>query len=175
MIIQFTGLSGSGKTTIADGVKRKLEAEGIPVEVIDGDRYRQTICKDLGFSKEDRHENIRRLGNVAFAFDQKNFVAILAAINPYAEIRYELREKYHSKIVYLECNLSTLVERDTKGLYKRALLPDEHPDKLFHLTGISDPYDIPSDANLVLKTDIETIEQSVEKLYHFILDNLNNS
>ena len=172
MLVQLTGLSGAGKTTIADAVKHKLALRGIAVRVIDGDLYRKTICRDLGFSKEDRQENIRRLGSVAVQSLEENRVAILAAINPYQEIRTELKEKYKARTVYVECDLDTLLQRDTKGLYKRALLPEEHPEKLFSLTGINDPYEVPVDADLVLKTDIEAVNESVEKLYTFILDHI---
>jgi adenylyl-sulfate kinase len=172
LLVQLTGLSGAGKTTIADAVKHKLALRGIAVRVIDGDLYRKTICRDLGFSKEDRQENIRRLGSVAVQSLEENRVAILAAINPYQEIRTELKEKYKARTVYVECDLDTLLQRDTKGLYKRALLPEEHPEKLFSLTGINDPYEVPVDADLVLKTDIEAVNESVEKLYTFILDHI---
>ena len=172
MIIQLTGLSGAGKTTIANAVKKKLEPVKISVEVIDGDLYRKTLCKDLGFSKGDRIENIRRLGAIAFEFSQKNQVVILAAINPYIQARNELKEKFKAITVYVECSLPTLIKRDTKGLYKRALLPVNHPDKIQGLSGITDPYDVPLNAELILKTDDETIDESVEKLYQYIIKHL---
>ena len=175
LLVQLTGLSGAGKTTIAYAVKKKLALAGISAKVVDGDSYRKTICSDLGFSKADRRENIRRLAKVAFEALREKQVAILAAINPYAEVRNELKEKYTSRLVYVECDLDTLLQRDTKGLYRRALLPEDHPDKLFSLTGINDPYEIPDDADLVLQTGTETIDESVEKLHTFIQDHLANS
>lgn len=172
MIIQITGLSGAGKSTIANHARQRLQALDIAVEVIDGDYYRKTICEDLGFSKEDRQENIRRLGAAAADFSRKNIVVLLAAINPYIGVRNELLEKYNARIVYVKCPISTLIQRDTKGLYKRALLPDEHPEKIFSLSGINDPYEIPENAALILDTDVESIEQSVEKLYQLFINNL---
>src|SRR5439155_23541254 len=118
-------LSGAGKTTLARSVKTSLEKEGLPVEIIDGDNYRKTICKDLGFSREDRMENIRRLGSLADSFVQQQRIAIIAAINPYEEVRRELEQKYGARTVWIYCPLKVLIERDTKGLYKRAFLPDD--------------------------------------------------
>ena len=175
LLVQLTGLSGAGKTTIAYAVKKKLALAGISAKVVDGDSYRKTICSDLGFSKADRRENIRRLAKVAFESLGEKQVAILAAINPYAEVRNELKEKYTSRLVYVECDLDTLLQRDTKGLYRRALLPEDHPDKLFSLTGINDPYEVPFDADLVLQTGTETIDESVAKLHKFIEHHLANS
>jgi adenylylsulfate kinase len=93
LIIQLTGLSGSGKSTLSDYVKQKLEERDLRVEIIDGDTYRKTLCRDLGFSKGDRCENIRRLGQAAFAFTGSRDVAIIAAISPFEEVRIELKEK----------------------------------------------------------------------------------
>lgn len=168
MILQFTGLSGAGKTSIAQALKTMLEAKGLPTEVIDGDQYRQTICKGLGFSKEDRCENIRRLGSVAESFRRQNYIAIISAINPYDIIRKELKETYGAKTIWVNCAVDVLIDRDTKGLYKRALLPDGHPDKINNLTGINDTYEIPQDADLVLYTSRETLEESTEKAFAFI-------
>jgi len=172
LFIQLTGLSGAGKTTISNHVKFKLELDGLLVEIVDGDIYRKTICKDLGFSKADRCENIRRLGALAYTLCQNNIITILSVINPFEEIRNELKEKYNVKTVYIDCDLSTLLSRDTKGLYKRALLENNHPDKISNLTGINDIYEAPKHPDLIIKTFDENIEQSVEKLYKFILINI---
>src|SRR4051812_41202092 len=116
MIIQLTGLSGAGKTTLANNVQQNLRRVGIKAEVIDGDVYRQTICKDLGFSKEDRCENLRRLGFVAKALANNGIVALIAAINPYEEIRAELKRSWVDvQTVWLDCDLETLISRDPKG------------------------------------------------------------
>ena len=172
LMIQLTGLSGSGKTTIANRVKYDLELLDILVKIIDGDYYRQTVCKDLGFSKEDRFENIRRLGKIASELIEEK-VCILAIINPYEEIRRELKAKYGAKTVYISCELNTVIERDTKGLYRRALLPDDAPEKLLLFSGVNDTYEAPTGAELTLNTDVENIKQSSEKLLNFILRHLN--
>jgi adenylylsulfate kinase len=169
MIIQLTGLSGAGKTTLAEGVKHLLEKNSIKAVIIDGDVYRKTLCKDLGFSKEDRMENIRRLGKAASTFKAQADIIMIAAINPFEETRNELKEKYGAKTVWVKCNIPVLIERDTKGLYRRALLNDNHPDKVFNLTGVNDTYEMPSSPDLVIDTSIEPAAQSVQKLYEFLI------
>ena len=171
LFIQLTGLSGSGKSTIAKGVKELLKSNDMHVEVIDGDIYRQKLCPDLGFSKEDRHENIRRLGFVSNKFAVNGIVSILAAINPYEEIRKEL-SMYgpHVKTVWFNCDLDILIQRDTKQLYKKAMLPDDHPDKVKNLTGVNDPYESPENADLIINTGFESEESSIKLLYDFIID-----
>jgi len=173
LFIQLTGLSGSGKSTIAIGVKKLLESNGFHVEVIDGDIYRKKLCPDLGFSKEDRHENIRRLGFVSNKFAENGIISILAAINPYEEIRKEL-SLYgpHVKTVWIDCNLDLLVKRDTKQLYKKAMLPDNHPDKIKNLTGVNDPYEAPENPGLTINTGIESEETSIRILFDYIMQNI---
>jgi adenylylsulfate kinase len=174
LFIQLTGLSGSGKSTIAIGVKKLLESNGFHVEVIDGDIYRKILCPDLGFSKEDRHENIRRLGFVSNQFAINGIISILAAINPYEEIRKELSLfGPHVKTVWIDCDLDLLIKRDTKQLYKRAMLPDNHPEKINNLSGINDPYEPPENPNLVINTNSESEEMSIRILNDFIVQNLN--
>jgi adenylylsulfate kinase len=170
LLIQLTGLSGSGKTTIANGVKKLLEQNDYPVEVIDGDIYRKKLCPDLGFSKEDRNENIRRLGFVANVLATKGVIAILAAINPYEEIRRELT-KYgaHVNTVWINCDIETLIKRDTKQLYKKAMLPDDHPGKIRNLTGVNDPYEPPQTIDLEIQTQSESEDESIKTLFLFIL------
>jgi adenylylsulfate kinase len=169
MILQFTGLSGAGKTSIASRVKALLEEKGVPTEVIDGDHYRKTLCADLGFSRKDRCENIRRLGVVALSFDRPGALAIISAINPYNEVRNELRDNYNAKVIWIRCSMPVLLERDTKGLYKRALLPEGHPQKLRNLTGVNDTYEIPADADLVIDTTGESLETSAQRLFEFVM------
>ncbi len=170
MIIQFCGLSGSGKTTLANSVKRLLEKEQVKVEIIDGDVYRKLVSADLGFSKADRNENIRRLAIVAAALARTGIVAIISAINPYENIRTEIAGKYADvKTVYIDCDLDIIKHRDTKQLYRRALLPDGHHDKIYNLSGINDPFEIPKRADLVIKTSEDDIETSAQKLLSFII------
>ncbi len=168
MLIQLTGLSGAGKTTIANKVKQLLTDDGLSAMVVDGDEYRQTLCRDLGFSRADRQENIRRLGSLAGFFVKQGAITIIAAINPYEMVRTELEERYAAKTVWVNCDLEELIRRDTKGLYKRALLPDGNPDKITNLTGVNDTFEAPHAAHLVLNTGAESPEQSAGKLYQFI-------
>jgi adenylylsulfate kinase len=173
MIIQLCGLSGAGKTTIANSVKRKAMAYGTPIEIIDGDNYREFLCKDLGFSKADRCENIRRLGFVASRLSGHGIVCIISAINPYSAMRDEVANAYeHVKTVFVDCPVDELVQRDTKGLYKRALLPDNHPDKLRNLTGVNDPFERPVSPDLHLKTNEKTIAACTNELFNFIQQSL---
>lgn len=170
LFIQMTGMSGAGKTTLARLVQQKLKKNGYQVEVIDGDEYRAGLCSDLGFSKEDRNKNIKRLGFVAKVLARNNVVSIISAINPYDEIRKELKRKHGDvSCVYIKCDLEELKIRDTKGLYRRALLPDDHPQKIQNFTGISDPFEAPDAPDLVLETDKEGIEESAKKLEKFII------
>ncbi|WPQ60721.1 adenylyl-sulfate kinase [Chitinophaga sancti] len=169
MIIQLCGLSGAGKTTIATSVKRKAMAYGTPVEIIDGDNYREFLCKDLGFSKADRCENIRRLGFVASRLSGHGIICIISAINPYHAMREELTSAYEQvKTVFVDCPVTELVQRDTKGLYKRAMLPDNHPDKLRNLTGVNDPFEVPLSPDLHLKTNEKTVTACTNELFNFI-------
>ena len=172
MIIQLCGLSGSGKTTLSEGVRNSLKTKGIDVEIIDGDEYRKVLCADLGFSREDRNQNMRRLAFVASKLSKYKVVTIICAINPYEDIRREVAATYELvKTVFIDCPLEELIKRDTKGLYKRALLPDSHPDKIKNLTGINDPFDMPANPDLIVKTDTGSIADATKKLAEFILDN----
>lgn len=172
MIIQFCGLSGAGKTTIAQEAKKKLKQLGIPVEIIDGDVYRTFICRDLGFSREHRMENIRRLAFIAHTFSAHDITAIICAINPYEEARQEIEQKYNNvRTVFIDCNMDELVKRDTKGLYKKAMLPEGHLERINNLTGVNDPFEAPPAPHLVLCTDKEKIEESAQKLVDFIQKN----
>jgi adenylyl-sulfate kinase len=162
-ILWFTGLSGAGKSTLARAVTPVIREER-PVEVLDGDEVRTYLSKGLGFSKEDRDANIQRIGFVARLLARNGAAAITAAISPYAEIRDEVRELAEKDgvpfvEVYVEAKLESLVARDTKGLYKKALAGE-----LAHFTGVSDPYEPPSDPELVIRSDQETIEQSAARV-----------
>lgn len=169
LFIQMTGLSGSGKTTLSRVVAKKLVKEGYKVELMDGDEYRAELCKDLGFSKEDRNSNVRRLGFVGKVLARNRVIAIMAAINPYDEIRQELSELgLFVKLVHIDCDIYTLIDRDPKGLYKKAL-----SGEISNFTGISDPFERPENPDLVINTDRETLEQSADKLYKFIIGEIN--
>lgn len=160
MTIWFTGLSGAGKTTLARLVEAKLHALGQKVEVLDGDIARTNLCSDLGFSKEDRERNIQRIGFVCELLSRNGIVAIAAAISPYRMVREEVREKIgHFIEVYCKCPLEVLITRDTKGLYRKAL-----KGEIMNFTGISDPYEEPLAAEVIVETDKESPECCVEKI-----------
>lgn len=172
ILIQFTGLSGSGKTTLAENVRDLLIEKSYKVEIIDGDVYRKTICKDLGFSKEDRCENVKRLFNIGQNFISADTIVLMSVINPYEKLRKELRNHEFVRTVFLDCSIDNLIKRDPKGLYQKALLSNHDVNKIKNFTGISDVFEVPAKADLVLKTDIETVSFSTHKLYNFILENL---
>lgn len=172
-IIQMTGLSGVGKSTLASALKADLDALGLSIEVIDADEYRNTINRDLGFSTADRKENIRRLAIVASSWQKKGVLAIIAAINPYEDVRAELRERFDAKTIWIRCDIHTLVQRDTKGLYKKALLPNTHPEKIWNLTGINDIYETPEIFDLLIDTAENDFQTSRGKLFAYIFTLIN--
>jgi len=156
----FTGLSGSGKTTLATAVERKLKARHCKVELLDGDIVRTNLSKGLGFSKEDRDTNIRRIGFVANLLSRNGVVAITATISPYRAIRDEIRERTENFMeVYVNAPLEICEGRDVKGLYAKA-----RSGEIKHFTGIDDPYEPPLNPEVVCYTAQETIEQSVDKV-----------
>lgn len=159
--IWFTGLSGAGKTTIADIVERELRARGHKVEVLDGDVVRTHLSKGLGFSKEDRDTNIRRIGWVCEVLSRNGVAAIAAAISPYRDVRDEVRSKIARFVeVYVEAPIDVLAERDVKGLYKKALAGE-----LANFTGVSDPYEPPTKPEVVCYSDgRETPEESAARV-----------
>ena len=160
----FTGLPCSGKTTISQLVFERLQRSRLRVELLDGDEVRQKLTKGLGFSKEDRDENIRRIGYVCHLLSRNGVIAIGAAISPYRAIRDELRQSISCFVeIYVHCPLEVCMHRDCKGMYKRALAGE-----LKNFTGVSDPYEEPVQPELVLHTDQETPEQSAEKVLEYL-------
>jgi adenylylsulfate kinase len=173
LFIQMTGLSGSGKSTIALAAKGIIMKKGFKIEVIDGDQFRRTLFKELQYSPEHRHENIRRLAFICDLLTRNGVITLLAAINPYESIRKEIVERYSPvKTVWINCDLSILIDRDTKGLYSRALLPANNPLHLSNLTGLNDPYDMPQNADLIINTGEETVSDSTDRLVAFILSHI---
>jgi ATP sulfurylase/adenylyl-sulfate kinase len=159
-VVWFTGLSGAGKSTIANALKEDLAQRGRHVELLDGDEVRTHLSKGLGFSKEDRDTNIRRIGYVARLVARSGGVAITAAISPYREVRDEVRAETPGFVeVFVRCPLETLVERDVKGLYKKALAGE-----IANFTGVSDPYEEPLHPEVVVDTSRETLQQSLSKV-----------
>ncbi|NCD70232.1 adenylyl-sulfate kinase [Mucilaginibacter agri] len=175
LLLQTTGLSGAGKTTLSNLVRARLAKLNLNCIVIDGDTYRQSLCKDLGFSQADRIENIRRLGAEAHRHAQQGTIAIIAAINPFEQSRRELGEMYGAKTIWVDCAMQTLIARDTKGLYKRALLLNNHPKKLNNLTGVNDIYEAPENPDLHICTHLLTPEEACERMLNFILATLEPS
>lgn len=154
----FTGLSGAGKSTISQLVEQRLRERGLKVELLDGDVVRTNLSKGLGFSKEDRDENIRRIGFVCDLLSRNGVAVIAAFISPYRAIRDEVRDKIGNFVeVYVECPLDTLIERDVKGLYKKALAGE-----VKNFTGVSDPYEVPMNPEVVVRTNEQTPEQSAQ-------------
>ena len=162
----FTGLSGSGKSTIADILEKKLKDSGSKVEILDGDVVRTHLSKGLGFSKEDRDTNIRRIGYVASLLSRNGVISITAAISPYREIRNEVREMHENFIeVYAKCPLEIVEKRDVKGLYKKA-----RAGEIPQFTGISDPYEEPENPEIIVETNKETPEESSNKILKWLTE-----
>jgi adenylylsulfate kinase len=156
----FTGLSGAGKTTLASAVATVLRERGQPVEVLDGDVVRTSLSKGLGFSREDRDTNIRRIGFVAKLLTRNNVVSVVAAISPYRATRDEIRAEIGRFVeVYVRCSMEELIRRDVKGLYERALRGE-----LTQFTGVSDPYEPPLHPEVIVDTDRESVQESVSKV-----------
>jgi len=155
--VWFTGLSGAGKTTIAHMLEKVLRERGRKVEILDGDVVRTNLSKGLGFSKEDRDINIRRIGFVCDLLARNGVIAIAAAISPYREIRDEVRANTENFMeVYVECSIEELTRRDVKGLYEKAL-----KGEIENFTGISDPYEAPLNPEVTLNSETQTEEESL--------------
>ncbi len=158
--VWFTGLSGAGKTTISKAVAQALQARGYKVEILDGDIVRENLTKDLGFSKQDRDENIRRIGFVSQLLTRNGVIVITSAISPYREIREEVRSRIGDFVeVYVNAPLETCEQRDVKGLYKKA-----RAGEIKQFTGIDDPYEPPLNPEVECCTNAESIAQSMEKV-----------
>jgi len=159
--VWFTGLSGAGKTTLARMLEQRLRDAGARVELLDGDVVRTQLCKGLGFSKEDRDENVRRISFVAELLTRNGVITIVAAISPYRAARDAARALIGRVVeVHVDCSIDVLVARDPKGLYKRALAGE-----ISHFTGISDPYEPPLAPEVVVRSDQESPEQSFERIW----------
>ena len=163
--IWFTGLSGGGKTTISHIVSDELTDRGSKLEILDGDVVRENLSKGLGFSKEDRDTNIRRIAFVADLLSRNDVPVITAAISPYRDIRDEARAMMGDRFieVYVEASVDACAERDVKGLYKKAFAGE-----IKEFTGVSDPYEEPLNPEVVLKTEEESPEESAAKLIAYL-------
>jgi adenylylsulfate kinase len=161
----FTGLSGSGKSTITGILVKELEARGSRIEVLDGDIVRENLSKGLGFSKEDRDTNIRRIAFVADLLSRNEVPVITAAISPYREIRDEARSMMDGRFIeaYVQASVEECEKRDVKGLYKKA-----RAGEIKEFTGVSDPYEPPEDPELVLDTENQTPEESARQILAYL-------
>jgi adenylylsulfate kinase len=167
-ILWLTGMPSAGKSTLAREVGSVVR-RARPVEILDGDEVRTQLSKGLGYSREDRDTNVRRIGFVARLLARHGVFVITAAISPYADTREEMRrladrDGIRFTEVFVHADLDALVRRDVKGLYKRALAGD-----LAHFTGVSDPYEPPANPDLVVRTDVESVEESVEKIVRVLV------
>ena len=164
-MLWFTGLSGAGKSTLALALERELFAKGYQVYVLDGDNIRGGLNANLGFSPEDRAENIRRVGEVASLFADAGFIVISSFISPYRSDRERARaaakDAFHE--VYVKASLAACEDRDPKGLYKRA-----RKGEIAEFTGISSPYEAPEQPDLVVPTDELPIEECLAKLIRYV-------
>ncbi len=162
--VWLTGLSGAGKSTIAQRLFRELQARGVPVEVLDGDVIRRNLSKGLGFSKEDRDTNVLRVAWVCHLLNKHGVAAIAALISPYRETRARVRAMLPRFVeVYVTAPLEELIRRDPKGLYQKALAGE-----IPNFTGISDPYEPPLNPEVVCRTHEETVEESVGKILAYL-------
>jgi len=164
LTLWFTGLSGAGKTTLNRAVYERLAQRGLPVESLDGDEVRRNLGRGLGFSKEDRDENIRRIGYVAGLLTRHGVLVLVSAISPYGAVREEVRQSIGEFAeVYVNAPVEVCEHRDVKGLYRRA-----RSGELKGFTGVDDPYEAPQHPEVECRTDLETVEESVEKIMRFL-------
>ena len=164
--VWFTGLPSSGKSTLATSLAAELAKQGYLTEVLDGDEVRQRLTKDLGYSKADRDENIRRIGYVAKLLTRNNVVAIAAAISPFRDLRDEVRQEIGRFVeVYVKCDVEVCASRDVKGLYRQAF-----NGEIANFTGVSDPYEPPLTPEIVVETDRETPTESTAKILEALAD-----
>lgn len=162
--VWLTGLSGAGKTTIAQALTERLTQVGQAVEVLDGDVVRTHLSKGLGFSYEDRNTNVLRIAFVASLLTRHGVAVITAAISPYQQARDEARELIGDFVeVYIQCPLEELVRRDVKGLYEKALRGE-----IAHFTGVSDPYEAPKHPDVLVDSSKETVAESVDRIFQHL-------
>lgn len=158
--VWFTGLSGAGKTTISQAVAEQLRSHDCKLEILDGDIVRQNLTKGLGFSKEDRDENIRRIGFVSHLLTRNGVIVLVSAISPYRAVREEVKARIGDFVeVFVNAPLAVCEDRDVKGLYKKA-----RSGEIANFTGVSDPYEPPNDPTIECRTDLESHEESVNKV-----------
>ena len=157
----LTGMSGAGKSTISDKIIERLRAAGAKVELLDGDIVRTNLSQGLGFSREDRDTNIRRIGFVSELLSRNGIIVVVAAISPYRDTREEVKRKIGNFVeVFVNCPVEVLAARDVKGLYKKALAGE-----VGNFTGISDPYEPPLHPDVEVRSDLETVDESLDRIW----------
>ncbi len=167
-VLWFTGLSGSGKSTLAHALEERLHQAGCRTFVFDGDNVRHGLCSDLGFSIADRKENMRRIGEMTKLFVEAGVIALTAFISPFRDDRNRIRQLFADGDfieVYCRCSLEVCEERDVKGLYKKA-----RKGEIPEFTGISSPYEEPDNPEITIATDAQSLEESVDILYNYLLE-----
>ncbi|MFD1956815.1 adenylyl-sulfate kinase [Paenibacillus thailandensis] len=163
-VFWFTGLSGAGKTTTAEALLQRLKSEGKRAELLDGDVLRAVISKGLGFSREDRMENIRRIVYISKLLSRNGVIVLVSAITPYQAMRdYARSELPGYTEIYVDCPLEECERRDVKGLYAKA-----RSAQLANFTGVGDPYEVPQCPDLVLRTDRTTLEENMQRIRKLI-------
>ncbi len=162
----LTGMSGAGKSTISERLMERFRQNHAKVELLDGDVVRTNLSQGLGFSREDRDTNVRRIGFVCDLLSRNGVIAVVAAISPYRSTRDEVRSKIERFAeVFVECPVEVLAQRDVKGWYKKAAAGE-----VANFTGISDPYEPPERPDIHVRTDRETLDESVEKVWRYLVD-----
>jgi adenylylsulfate kinase len=169
-VIWLTGLSGAGKSTLGEALLARLNKDGCPVELLDGDVIRANLSKGLGFSKEDRDINVRRIGFVAELVSKYGVCVIVSAISPYREVRDEFKKTIPNfKEVFIKASIDEVKSRDPKGLYAKVA-----KGEIKNFTGIDDPYEEPLDPDLIINTEDQSFEESIAKLFKFVECNHTN-
>ncbi len=168
-ILWFTGLSGAGKSTLAHAIEEELYKMGCNTFVFDGDNVRHGLSKDLGFSQEDRKENIRRIGEMCKLFTEAGVIALTAFISPYIKDRNTVRQMVKDRDfieIYCDCSLDICEKRDVKGSYAKA-----RKGEIPNFTGISAPYEVPENPEIIVSTGRDTLEQCMDKVIKYLIDN----
>ncbi len=168
VLLWFTGFSGSGKSTLANSVEKRLHQSGCKTIILDGDNIRHGLCSDLDFSYEGREENIRRIGEVSKLFIESGSIVLTAFISPFERDREKVKALFSSGDfieIFVKCPISVCEGRDIKGMYKRA-----RSSQIKNFTGISSPYEIPKNPDIIVNTNRETLAESTDKILNFLVD-----